>query len=291
MERLKSVFISLYLLLTSALAIGVLWQCLAHWPTLRWSWFGAALACAALPLWLLGLYWRRPPRVAAHLPGVTLVVWLGSGLAVFGTLVDDNPDWRPLASAAAGLAGFLLYLLWYSHRPPPEATIQRGMRLPAGTLRAAGRDDPLDVRAMATPTLWCFFRGNWSPLCCGQVRELLGLAPQLAGRGMQLVLVSPQPLPRTEALCRGAALQSVRLCQDPGLAFARRLGLVREGGMPWLLRCLGWGRDVLHPTLMVTDAEGDLILLAQCDNERSRPDIGPALKALERGALRDTEGE
>ena len=31
----------------------------------------------------------------------------------------------------------------------------------------------------------------------------------------------------------------------------------------------------------------DLVLLAQCDNERSRPDAGPALKALERGALRD----
>src|SRR5690606_14455064 len=141
------------------------------------------------------------------------------------------------------------------------------------------------------PTLWCFFRGNWSPLCCGQVRELLALSPQLAGRGMQLVLISPQSLARTQALCRGAAPQGVLVCQDADMAFARRLGLVREGGMPLLLRWLGWGRDVLHPTLMVTDADGDLVLLAQCDNERSRPDTGPALKALERGALRDAEGE
>src|SRR5690606_7836006 len=128
-------------------------------------------------------------------PGVTLAAWLGTWLAVFGTLVDDNPDWRPLASGFAGLTGCLVYLLWYSHRPPPDAEIQRGMRLPAATLHTAGIADApdtgvIDTSAMTAPTLWCFFRGNWSPLCCGQVRELLALSPQLAGRGMQLVLIS-----------------------------------------------------------------------------------------------------
>ena len=229
--------------------------------------------------------------MAAHLPWVTLAAWLGTGLAVLGVLIDDNPDWRPLASAFAGLAGFLVYLLWYSHRPPPLAGIQRGMPLPAAILDTVGDIDRLDTSAMPAPALWCFFRGNWSPLCGGQVRELLALSSQLAGRGVQLVLISPQPVKRTRALCRGAALQNVLLCQDRQLAFARRLGLVRTGGMPLLLRWFGFGRDMLHPTLMVTDADGDLVLLAQSDNERSRPDTGPVLKALERGVLRDSEGE
>lgn len=265
MERLHTLFLSFYVPLLLVLGGVALSQLSPAQP----GWFGAALACLALPGWLALLQVRQPPRERAHLPLVTLLVWLGSCLAIWGTLLDDNPGWPPVLCAALAAAGYLLFLLWPSVARQWPAVPQPGTAvLPLPLVGADGA--PLAQVLAGRAALWLFFCGNWSPLCRGQVAELMRLQPSLAGRRMQLVLVSPQSAARTRALL-GRDATDVLICEDRELAAARQLGLFRRGAVPLWWRLLGYGADTVQPALMLTDGDGDLFRLLVSESYFARP--------------------
>lgn len=284
MERLHSLFVSLYLPLLIVLGALALRQLSPAQP----GWYGAALACLALPAWLALLQLRHPPRERAHLPVVTLIIWIGSCLAVWGTVLDDNPGWQPMLWAVLAAGGYLVFLLWPVARPSIAQPAQPGtavLPLPLSVAEGVPVAEALEKRA----ALWLFFRGNWSPLCRGQVAELMRLRPALADRRAQLVLVSPQPAARTRALL-GPEADGVLVCEDRELAASRRLGLVRPGAVPLWWRLLGHGTDTIQPALMLTDAEGDLLRLAISDNDYARPSPVELLRLLGRNEGRGAEG-
>lgn len=284
MERLRTLFVSLYLPLVTALGTMALVQVAPAQP----GWYGAALACLALPVWLVLLRLRHPPRERAHLPVVTLLVWIGACLALWGTLLDDNPAWQPVVCAALAAGGYLVFLLWPGSRhalaqvpQPGSAVLPLPLALADGTPVAQALED----RA----ALWLFFRGNWSPLCKGQVAELVRWQPALAARRARLVLVSQQPAARTRALL-GPEAADVLICQDRELAAARRLGLLRRGAVPLWWRLFGHGADTVQPALMLTDAEGDLLRLAVSENDYARPAPAALLSLLGRNENSGAEG-
>ncbi|WP_111656742.1 peroxiredoxin family protein [Isoalcanivorax indicus] len=277
MERLKSWFLSSYLLLATLACVFLLMQLVEH---LRIELLGALMACSAMPGFFLWLYVRRPARTSAHLFGVTAYAWLGACLAVFGTLTSRDPLWWPVLFALPlGLGGFLLYLLWYS-RLPRRRLLQRLVPLPSFTAYQLDGTPVTSDSLVGTPTVWIFFRGNWCPLCVAQVREIVALHEDLTARGVRVVLVSPQPLARTQALARRFDVPLMWLQDRDGQA-ARALGIELRYGVPAGLRLLGHGQHTLMPTLVVTSKEGDVVYVDQSDNYRLRPRPQAFLKVLD----------
>lgn len=279
MERLKSWFLSSYLVLASLACVVLFIQLL---QLRRIEVLGALIACSALPGFFLWLYTRRPARTSAHLFGLTAYTWLGACLAVFGTLTSRDPLWWPVLYALPlGLGGFLLYLLWYS-RLPRRQLIQRLVPLPPFTLYQIDGTPVTSESLVGKPTLWIFFRGNWCPLCVAQVREIAERYPELEARGVQVALVTAQPLKKTQALAQRFSNTPVMWLQDRDAQAARKLGIELRYGVPAGLRLLGHGQHTIMPTLVVTNRDGDVVFVDQSDNYRLRPAPQTFLKVLDR---------
>ena len=148
----------------------------------------------------------------------------------------------------------------------------------------AGR--PLSAAAFrGSPAVFLFHRGNWCPLCMAQVRELADQYKNLAARGAQVALVSPQSHENTRAL---AARFDVpfRFLVGPGrpLPPDSSASCTRPGvplGIPGLR-----SGHCASPPPSSTDADGRSLLADQTDNYRVRPEPWAFLAALDRAHAR-----
>ncbi|MBZ2187735.1 peroxiredoxin family protein [Alcanivorax sp. JB21] len=283
MERLKAWYISVYLLVASLASLHILLLLSRTW---RVEWVGALMACSAFPGFLIWLSLRRPARTTAHLFGVTCFAWLGTCLAVFGTLTASDPDgWPVLFALPLGLGGFLLYLLWYSRLSQRGRQLQLLSTLPDVTLYGLDGAPVTNRDLLGKPVVWLFFRGNWCPLCVAQVHEIAAHYRQLSEQGVTVALVSPQPLEKTRALARRFDVPLLFL-QDRENTAAETLGIAHHGGVPVGLGLFGYGRDSVLPTVLVTNGEGEIIFLDQSDNYRVRPEPQTFMKVIERERAR-----
>ncbi|MBF5057492.1 hypothetical protein Y5W_02786 [Alcanivorax sp. 521-1] len=278
MARLKALFIALYPVAALLICLHALGR---WWPDGHWLWLGVVLVNApilALLAWLLG---RGPARTSPHLPAVTLCAWLGAAVTLLGTLALGDP--RPLAwlYTALGLLGMCAYLFWYSpmQRDPARGP-QPGRLLPPlsfrdlrGRLRSSG-----DLHGR--PAVLLFFRGNWCPICMAQVRELARRRPQLERRGARIVLISAQPGKRTERLARRLGLE-LEWWLDDDLRAAAALDILDRGGTPLGLELFGYGPDTVLPTVLITDARGEIRYVDLADNYRVRPEPSVFLRVLD----------
>jgi len=145
---------------------------------------------------------------------------------------------------------------------------------------------PVSSRALhGRPAVWLFFRGNWCPLCMAQIQEVADRYKQLEARGAQIALVSPQSHEHTRSLARRFSVPFRYFVDRDGRA-ARELGILHESGVP--LGIPGYGSDTVFPTVIVTDAEGRILLANQTDNYRVRPDPETFLAALDTAHLDGT---
>jgi peroxiredoxin len=127
--------------------------------------------------------------------------------------------------------------------------------------------------------LFMFYRGNWCPFCMAQVREITGRYRELSARGVELVLVSPQPTELTERVA-GIYKVSARFWVDRDLRAARTLDIAQDHGVPAGPAARKYGHDTVLPTAIIVDAEGRILFTDQTDNYRVRPDPAIFLRAL-----------
>lgn len=129
-----------------------------------------------------------------------------------------------------------------------------------------------------------FVRGTWCPFCSAQVESLTRYYKDIVDLGARLVLVTPKPLETTR---RVAAFFDVDFdfWLDEGLASARQLGLLLEGGVHDEYRD-EYGADTLWPTAVVTDAEGTIVYVNLSKTLRDRPDPKELLNAVRKASGR-----
>ena len=103
-----------------------------------------------------------------------------------------------------------------------------------------------------------------------QIREIADGYRALIERGVKIVLISPQPHDLTE---RVAQMYEVpfEFWIDEGAAAARKLGIVDTEGVPAGSRGR-YGRDTVFPTVIIVDADGQILYADQSDNFRIRPE-------------------
>ncbi|MEK9664918.1 MAG: redoxin domain-containing protein, partial [Candidatus Nanopelagicales bacterium] len=133
---------------------------------------------------------------------------------------------------------------------------------------------------LGRPTAFIFIRGNWCPLCVAQVRELAGQYQTLAARGIEVALISPQPLDETRALAERFKV-AFRYLTDPAAAAATSLGIRHDGGVPPGVTHLGYEQDTVFPTVIVIDEVGTIVFSDQTDDYRVRPEPALFVAALD----------
>ncbi|MCA1807082.1 MAG: peroxiredoxin family protein [Actinobacteria bacterium] len=277
MNILKSVYISTYITASVAgLATAILRMSVEGWTS---AWFGTAVACAAPVLFFAAVFTlpiaRTSPNLnavlGAGLAGTALSVVLGGSLLSAATLV----------AAGVGVAGTLLYVHWYSRFASPTASVLTpGKALPDFPLVDHGKE-VASATLVDKPALWIFYRGNWCPLCVAQIQEICAQYRELARRGIEVYLVSPQPEANTASLAARCDAP-MRFLTDRGNRAAEALGILVKAGIPAGLQVLGYDSDAPRPTVFITDRGGRLVYCDLTDNYRVRPEPAQYLPILEK---------
>lgn len=243
------------------------------------AWIGAALATAALPIQIVSFYGLRRARTSRNLTVMTVIAALATALAISASLLAGT-GW-PAAIATIGMVTTQFYARWYSRldRTRQEA-LAVGNRLPRFEVFDIDGTAVSSESFLGKPTALVFIRGNWCPLCVAQVRELAGQYQSLAARGIEVALISPQPLDETRALAERFGV-AFRYLQDAAATAASSLGLRHERGVPPGVTKLGYEADTVFPTVIVIDESGTVVFSDQTDDYRVRPEPALFIAALE----------
>jgi len=278
MARVKALFISLYPFASLFICAHALWL---GWQDRHWLWAGPLLVNVPILVLLGWLVSLGPARTSPHLPLATLCAWLGAALTLLGTLSLGDPRWLAWLYTGLGLLGLCAYLFWYSPLQRDAADGPRpGQLLPPLAFRdLEGR--PVSTTSLhGAPAVMLFFRGNWCPVCMAQVRELARRRPQLERRGARIILVSAQPGARTGRLAARLGVP-MEWWVDPQLDAARQLRILDPGGTPLGLELFGYPSDTVLPTVLITDARGEICYVDLADNYRVRPEPATFLRVLD----------
>jgi peroxiredoxin len=280
MNLIKSMFITGYLMAGMAGLFTALWM-LGHGSLLS-PWLGVAIACAGPTVFFSHIMLKPRARTSRNLNLVIGAGAVGSGVAAaFAPTLIDMPV---LIAVAVGIVGSLAYVFWYSRFGAPlNAALSEGSVLPGFTLIERGQT--LQAKDLASkPALWIFYRGNWCPLCMAQIKEIAAQYRELARRGVEVYLVSPQSEENSQALAKKMDAP-MRFLTDPGNRAAELLGIKVKDGLPSGFQALGYDSDVPRPTVFITAAGGRLIYCDMTDNYRVRPEPSTFFPVLDRHAI------
>ena len=238
--------------------------------------FGAALV---LPLQLVAFLRLRVGRTSRNLRAAT-VATIAAGVVAFGAGIADANPW-PTVVALIGLASVQIYARWYTRLDrAPQNRLAVGQPVPQFEVTEVDGTKVTPATFLGSPVVFVFIRGNWCPLCVAQVRELAADYQSLADKGIEVALVSPQPLDETRELADRFGV-NFRYLVDEGASAATELGILHEGGVPPGVAQLGYGADTVFPTVLVVDAEGMIVFSDETDDYRVRPEPRLFLQALE----------
>lgn len=280
MNFLKSLFVTAYIMaglagvITAAIHLGS--------EGLASPWLGALIACAGPTVFFTQIMLMPRARTSPGLLALPAAGALGAVLAI--VLAGSLATTPVLVAVLVGIGGSLAYVHWYSRfGAPANAALSVGTTLPAFELLEHGQRHRSSDLA-SKPALWIFYRGNWCPLCVAQIGEIAAQYRELARRGVQVYLVSPQSEANSQALAKKMDAP-MRFMTDPGNAAATVLGIVVKDGLPAGFQALGYDSDVPRPTVFITEAGGRLIHCDLTDNYRVRPEPASLFAVLDRHAI------
>ena len=271
MNLLKSIFISAFITWLTLLSLYAFAKVIGGTVPLL-SWLGLALTAFAPLAFFIKAFLFKSPRTPRH--PVEYSILGGLGLAVtmamsfrYGQAAGQIHMW-----AGVTLLAWLAYLRWYSvFRTRDAKALRVGAKLPAFKLETLDGHTVSSECFMAKPHLLLFYRGNWCPFCTAQIEELAGAYQRLEKMGVSVVLISPQSISKNQALAARFDVPMTFL-RDRESAAAKQLGIEHTWGTPMGLQVLGYESDSVMPTLIVTNAQGQIVFSDQTDNYRVRPD-------------------
>jgi peroxiredoxin len=273
----KSLFISVYLMLATAITVTAAQQVVATQDFVTW---GGVLLTTAPLLLVLGwvMTFRNIARTSARMPAIIVMGLIGVIFAVRGYYLGGDVLAPQLA--VVGFVGYLLYAFWYSSFGQRHSTtLEPGKAIPDFELRDVYGQSVSSGSLTTTPRVWLFHRGNWCPLCMAQIREIAAAYRELEELGVRVALVSPQPPTFTQGLARKFDVSFDFLTDEHNRA-ATALGIAHAGGLPMGLQALGYDSDTVLPTVVITGMGGRILWAHETDNYRIRPEPATYLKVL-----------
>ncbi len=271
MNLLKSIFISSFISWLAFVAIYAFTQ-LARGTEPLLSWLGLALSAFAPLAFFIKAFVAKSARTPRH--PVEYSILSGAGLAItmamsyrYGDAAGSMHIW-----AFITLLLWLIYLRWYSVFTDRDAkALNPGSPLPVFQLETMGKHTVSSESFMAKPHLLLFYRGNWCPFCTAQVAELAAAYQRLEALGVTVVLISSQSVKKNLQLAAKFDVPMVFL-RDRNNEAAKILGIFHEWGTPMGMQVLGYDSDTVLPTVILTNAQGEIVFADQTDNYRVRPE-------------------
>ena len=237
----------------------------------------------ALPIVIvltMALITQRMARTSANLPILLVLGFVGVGLAAWDAHMAHGP--RDLVyMALAGWVGALLYVFWYSRfgrTPSPVIAVGEGL----AAFEVTNVDDELDSSATLTQqdAIIIFIRGNWCPLCMGQVNEMAAGMERFAEKGIRVSFIAPQSLGKTKALAKGRP-DGMHFYSDLKNDAARILKIHNPAGLPFGMELMGYRSETVLPTVIATSKGGEILWTHETDNYRVRPTVDELLAVFQ----------
>lgn len=271
MNLLKSIFISAFIGWLAVISGSALIQLSSGSEPLL-SWLGLSLAALPPLFFFIKAFLASSPRTARHPVEVSVPSALGLAITMavsyrYGEAAGNLHVW-----AGITVLGWFTYLRWYSvfsHRN--AEALKTGNILPDFRLESLDGHVVSSESFKAKPHLLLFYRGNWCPFCTAQIKELANAYQRLEKLGLSIVLISPQSIRKNQSLADRIEAPMTFLRDRNNLA-ARQLGILHEWGTPMGLQLLGYQSDTVMPTIILTNALGEIVFTDQTDNYRVRPE-------------------
>lgn len=280
MNRLKSVFITLFMLGTSLTSGISIHELFAHGFSL--SWLGA-LVSNGVPFGFIGflMITRSKARTSVKLPLLTAIITVGAGIGVAGFIRNGNDPVLALVFSLSGFLCWLVYDIGYSRFGRKDNTLLAiDKQMPLFEINDANGNIVKSASFLGSRALYLFYRGNWCPLCMAQIKEIAGQYRELAQRGVRIILISPQPLGHTQKLA-GRFRVPFTFLIDEGNKVAKQLQILDQNGVPFGMEILGYDSDTVLPTVIITDSNGKITFADLTDNYRVRPEPATFLRILD----------
>ncbi|MCW8875628.1 MAG: peroxiredoxin family protein [Kangiellaceae bacterium] len=277
---LKSVFVSLYITLLHVGAIFAFYDIIQFGV----SFSNIGLIVASLPGALFFDYLlllQSRARTRRHLNFISTIKFAGLLMVISEVLGEGLVLDPSIVLAAVGFFGWLLYDYWFSsYGQRDQSIVKVGSLLPELTFKSLDGSEFSTQSLTGKPALLIFYRGNWCPLCMAQIQEVAAQYKTLADKGVQILLISPQPHGHTQKLAQKFDLPFIYLTDSKGKS-ARRLKIFAKNGLPLGMQIFGYDSDTVMPTVIITDASGEIIFADLTDNYRVRPEPETFIKALQ----------
>ena len=254
---------------------------------MSYIWLGAILT--SLPILLFFsrvMIFKDMPRTSAHFPLLTLFAVAGIAISSYfysqemnTELVTESSELAML-SAGLGFILFMLYNFWYSSLGRLENKIlQVGQDIPEFHVNNTNGNTISSNSFKGSSTILIFFRGNWCPLCMAQIKEVASKYRELSEQGAKVVLIAPQPESHTKKLAAKFDVPFMFFIDVKNQA-ATELGIMMKNGLPAGMEVLGYDKDTVYPTVIISDAEGKILYSDFTNNYRIRPEPEEFIRVL-----------
>ncbi|PKM16261.1 MAG: hypothetical protein CVV12_04655 [Gammaproteobacteria bacterium HGW-Gammaproteobacteria-2] len=248
------------------------------------AWAGSLLATGSFMGFFAWLMRGKAARTSAELRTILVLTGIGAGITLYAAL-RGGPLLPLLYALVIGFDGCIAYVYWYSRFADRDRnTLAIGNTLPSFSLKTADGKLIDSASLVGQVTLLLFYRGNWCPLCMAQIQEIAGRYRELAQRGVQVLLVSPQSQKHTQDLsARFDAPMQFLIDEDN--AAAKILGIDAPNSLPLGLGAMGYDSDTVLPTVLLIDREGRIAWNHLTDNYRVRPEPDTFIAVIDRLGL------
>jgi peroxiredoxin len=278
MNRLKSIFISVW---NTLLMVGIIRSVYQLNNSIEVNAWVLALIALATPV--LFFVWVFTFNVTRTSRAMKAVIGISSSAFVTAVLTANTTS-ESLAWLAVSLVGAALYEWWYSSFGVRDTSfLAIGSALPAMDFETAD-GSIVKTQDINKPMLLMFFRGNWCPLCMAQIKEIAAQYQQLADKGVEVILISPQSHSNTQSLAQRFEVPMTFLI-DKNNRMADLLGIKAENGLPTGLEVLGYDSDTVMPTVIITDANNNIIYADLTNDYRIRPEPDAFLEVLQTAGI------
>ena len=277
MNKMKSLFIGMYPMLAMGISVYAIYQ--LSITTMNIIWLGALMINLPIMLFISRvMMFKDMPRTSAHFPLITLLAVLGVILAFYNAYFKiglgqlTSMDQIGYFLSIISFTMYLMYNFWYSSLGRgSHPLLQKNKILPLFNVTDIHGKLVNSTDFKGSPAVFLFFRGNWCPLCMAQIKEIAISYQELTASGAKVVLISPQPEKNTQAL---AAKFNVPLnfMTDIDNRAAKTLGIYMQNGLPAGMEMLGYDKDTVYPTVIITDKQGKIIYSDFTNNYRVRPE-------------------
>ena len=280
---MKNLFKSIFITLFPMLALYVLIDSSLHLFQYDFSfrYLGRLISALTIVILFAGLFIVSQARTSKNLNIYTIFIVLGFLISiVLGGIIENN-DLIGSSMSFILVVCWIIYLKWYSAFDNRNNSILKlGNTLPTFELEDADKNTISNSSFLGNPIIYLFYRGNWCPLCMAQIKEIAAEYKELEQRGVNMVLISPQPHAYSKNLAEKFKLK-FKFLTDVNNTVAKQLNIFAENGIPTGFQALGYDSDNVLPTIIITDANGKIVFADLTDNYRVRPEPETFLKVID----------